>query len=83
MGMASVPTCSEYAAMSPDTGLMSNLSDAQGKAITNILSKHNRKDNETNRMIAATQIVAYCNIYGGKAGDHADDPIDGIPGLQN
>lgn len=83
VGLASVPTCSEYAAMSSNTGLMSDLSDDQKSAIDNILVKHDRKSDASNEMIAATQIIAYCNIYGGVASSHKDDPIDSIPGLQD
>lgn len=79
----SVPTCAEYAQMSPDTGLGSSLTSDQEAAITKILVANGREDSETNRLIAATQIVAYCNIYAGQAGSNADSPIDGIPGLQD
>lgn len=83
VGLAKVPTCSEYAAMSSTTGLMSDLSDDQKSAIDNILTKHDRKSDASNQLIAATQIVAFCNIYSGKASSHKDDPIDGIPGLKD
>ncbi len=76
------PTCSEYAAMAEDTGLMADLSTDQRAAIAGMLAKHDKDDSETNVGLAALQIVAYCNIYGGKAGSHESDPIDGIPGLQ-
>lgn len=81
VGLAAVPTCSEYAGMSPDTGLMSALSDDQKSAINNILAKHDRKTDQGNQMIAATQVVAYCNIVSGVANSNADQPIDNIPGL--
>jgi F0F1-type ATP synthase gamma subunit len=81
LGMAKVPTCSEYAAMSSDSGLTGSLTKDQAKAIDNILTKHNKQSDSSNEMIAALQIVAYCNIVGTKAESHPDDPIDGIPGL--
>lgn len=82
VGRAAVPTCGEYAAMASNTGLFSDLSEEQRTALKNILVKHNRETTEQNLMIASVQVTAYCNIFDGAAGSNSDDPIDGIPGLQ-
>lgn len=83
VGLAKVPTCSEYASLSPNTGLMSDLTDDQESALKNMLTKHDRKSSAENVTIAALQVTAYCNIVSGVANDHKDDGIDGIPGLQD
>lgn len=75
-------TCSAFAAMAPDTGLMSNLSDQQTQVIQKMLGDHDKSTDATNMMLAQTQIIAYCNIYGGRAGSNADQPIQNIAGLQ-
>lgn len=82
VGSSSTPTCSEYAQMDPNTGLMSQTNADQRSAIKDILSKHDKDTGELNIQMAATQIVAYCNIYGGQAGNNKDQPIDSIEGLQ-
>ncbi len=79
---AKVATCSEYAAMAADTGLLSDINDEQRAAIKTALRAHSKTTDEGNVMVAALQIVAYCNIYGGRAGSNATQPIDGIPGLK-
>lgn len=68
--------------MAPDTGLMTTLSDEQTKVIEHMLSDHDKATDSGNVGIAQLAIIQYCNIYGGKAGSHADQPIENIPGLQ-
>lgn len=80
--VVSTPTCAEYAAMSTDTGLMSDVNDKQRAALKGILAKHGKETGEQNVSLAALQVVAYCNIYGGHAGNNDQEPIDNIPGLQ-
>lgn len=75
-------TCADFAAMAPDTGLMSTLSDQQVKVIDKMLSDHERSTDVSNEMAAQLQITQYCNIYGGKSGSNADKAIENIQGLQ-
>ncbi|WP_406832833.1 hypothetical protein ABEG17_08425 [Pedococcus sp. KACC 23699] len=75
-------TCADFAAMSPDTGLMTKLSDKQTQVIDKMLSDHNRSASVSNEMLAQLQITQYCNIYGGKAGSNTDKAIENIGGLQ-
>ena len=75
-------TCEQYAQMAPDTGLMVNLSDDQANVIESMLEQHDRAHDSSTVSMAAMQIVAYCNIYAGKAGSNAGQPIGNIPGLR-
>ena len=81
-GPGGTTTCQQYAQMSPTTGLMSDLTAGQTTIVRDMLDQHNRQSDLTNVSIAAMQIVAYCNIYGGNAGSNKDQPIANIPGLQ-
>ena len=73
-------TCAEFAQMDPDTGLGS-VNSKQAKVISDMLDDHNALPGQVPQ--AEIQVISYCNIYGGHAGAHANDPIDGIPGLQD
>ncbi len=74
-------TCEQYAQMGPDTGLLANLTDEQANVIKSMLEQHDRVHDSSTVSMAALQIVAYCNLYGGKAGSTAAQPIENIPGL--
>lgn len=75
-------TCSTFAGMKSDTGLMSNASDEQQAVIRTMLRDHDRDTGVSNVSMAYLQIVAYCNIYGGRSGSNGNSPIEGIPGLR-
>lgn len=71
-----IPTCSEYAAMADDTGLMSSTSDEQVDALQAALDEEGYETGAYNVSIAATEVVAYCNIYDGVANSNQDQPIN-------
>lgn len=70
-----VATCQEFAAMSPDTGLLTSTNTEQEDAIKHALRTKNLDDGFTNRSKAKIRILAYCNIYDGKSSSHSDSPI--------
>ena len=71
----SIPTCSEFAQMAPDTGLMSDFNSQQEKAVRAALSSGGYETGGINYAIGRTAILAYCNIYGGVANANKDSPI--------
>ena len=75
-------TCQEYASLSPDTGLLTQANSAQEAVLRKMLQDHDKSTKPTNLILAETQVVAYCNIFGGRAGSNADQPIENIPGLR-
>lgn len=77
---ASNTTCSEFAEMSPDTGL-GKISDQQMDVIKHMMAEQSRTSGQESA--AALQVIAYCNIYGGHAGSNPSSPISDIPGLQD
>lgn len=65
---ADIPTCAEYAAMGPETGIFVEPTSAQLDAMDAALLATGYEDDAYNRAIAHTEIIAYCNIYDGVAG---------------
>ncbi|WP_183097769.1 hypothetical protein [Nocardioides pelophilus] len=74
-------TCKEFAELGPNTGLDEAFTDEQEDVLSDLLSENNRVAGQ--EMQAGLQVIAYCNIYGGHAGSHENDPIGNIPGLQD
>lgn len=70
-----IATCAEYAKMADDTGLMSSPNSDQVKALKAALDEAGFADSESNRMLASTRVIAYCNIYGGVASSNQEQPI--------
>ncbi len=79
---AGILTCSQYASLAPDTGLGATVTEPQIAAIKIMLARHNRELSDQNVTASSLQIIAYCDIYGGRSGTNQSMPIDGIPGLQ-
>lgn len=77
---ASAPTttCSEYAKMDPDTGLLTAINAEQTAVLRNLLAANDLVDDDQNVMKAHIKIIAYCNIYGGAAGGNKDQPISNV-----
>lgn len=73
-------TCSDYAALDSDSGLLSGPSDEQMKVLGNMLSDHDKMAGQES--MAHLSVIEYCNIYGGAAGNHQDEPIENIPGME-
>lgn len=69
------PTCSEYAEMASDTGLLSTRSSDQTDALKDALDKEGYDDGLSNQLIGHTDVLAYCNIYDGVANQNQDQPI--------
>lgn len=71
----SIATCDEYAAMSESTGLLESRSPEQDEALSTALEAEDFDDGAYNMAIGHTEVVAYCNIYDGVAGQNHDEPI--------
>lgn len=69
------PTCQEFAAMGPDTGILVQFNAEQEKAVVDALKETGYDDSLSNQMIARSEVIAYCNIYGGQSGNNQDSPI--------
>lgn len=80
-GGVEVPTCGEYAAMGPQTGLLVDPTTEQQRVLADLLTDRGYPDDSLNVAKVHTQIIAYCNIYNGASVDKADLLIDGIAGL--
>lgn len=72
---SSVPTCAEFAAMGDDTGLLTALTDEQTSALKAALDKEGFDDGSYNQTLGKTEVIAYCDIYGGVASANKDQPI--------
>lgn len=72
---ASIPTCAEFAGMSPDTGLLSSFTSEQSAAVRAALDATGYDDGAYNQTIARTEILSYCNIYDGVANQNQSSPI--------
>lgn len=70
-----VATCDEYARMGSDTGLFNSANDAQSQALKVSLREAGYDDGALNRTLGHTEVVAYCNIYDGVAGNNKSQPI--------
>ena len=73
-----VATCSEYAQLAPDTGLFTQMNDDQDVLLRELLSANDKRDDDQNVLAAHLKIIAYCNIYDGRAGGNEDQPISNI-----
>ena len=73
-----VATCSEYAQLAPDTGLFTQMNDDQDALLRELLSANDKRDDDQNVLAAHLKIIAYCNIYDGRAGGNEDQPISNI-----
>lgn len=74
-GAADIPTCSEYAQMAPDTGLLKPLNGDQQAALKDALRETGYDDSAYNVAIGSSEVLAYCNIYDGVANQNQDQPI--------
>ena len=59
-----------------------NATSEQTAVIQKMLRDHDRATSSTNVSLALFQIIAYCNIYDGKAGSNSNQRIDNIAGLR-
>ncbi len=73
--LSAAPSCSEFAEMAPDTGLLTALNTEQEDAIQAALKSEGFETGAYNEAIAQTKIIAYCNIYAGSAGNNGSDLI--------
>ena len=70
-----VATCQEFAALGPDTGLLTSTTSEQDAEIKRALGTKDLDDGYSNRVKAKVRIVSFCNIYAGKASSRPDSPI--------
>jgi hypothetical protein len=68
--------------MGNSTGLGTNATSEQTAVIQKMLRDHDRATSSTNVSLALFQIIAYCNIYDGKAGSNSNQRIDNIAALR-
>lgn len=73
--LSAAPTCAEFAEMAPDTGLLTSFNAEQKDAVRSALKAEGFETGVYNEAIAQTEIIAYCNIYAGAAGNNKADPI--------
>ena len=73
-----VATCSEYAQLAPDTGLFTEMNDDQDALLRELLTANGKRNDDQNVLAAHLKIIAYCNIYDGRAGGNEDQPISNI-----
>ena len=73
-----VATCSEYAQLAPDTGLFTSMNDDQDALLRELLTANGKRNDDQNVLAAHVKIIAYCNIYDGRAGGNEDQPISNI-----
>jgi predicted small lipoprotein YifL len=73
-----VATCSEYAQLAPDTGLFTQMNDDQDALLRELLTANGKRNDDQNVLAAHLKIIAYCNIYDGRAGGNEDQPISNI-----
>lgn len=73
-----ITTCSEYAALAPDTGLFTNMNDDQDALLRELLTANGKRNDDQNVLAAHLKIIAYCNIYDGRAGGNENQPISNI-----
>lgn len=73
--LSAAPTCAEFAEMAPDTGLLTSFNAEQKDAVRSALKAEGFETGVYNESIAQTEIIAYCNIYAGAAGNNKADPI--------
>lgn len=69
------PTCSEYAAMSSSTGLLDLPSSQQEDALREYLRHHDRSASVLQLPAAHLEVISFCNIYDGQAGNNGARPI--------
>lgn len=74
-------TCSQFASMDSETGLLGSPNDDQTTTIKSMLSAHDKATNDSNVRVAYLKFIQYCNIYGGQSGSNEDKTIDNISGL--
>ena len=73
-----VPTRSENAQLAPDNRLFTGMKDDQDALLRELLSANDKRDDDQNVLAAHLKIIAYCNIYDGRAGGNEDQPISNI-----
>ena len=74
-GSAAVATCDQYAAMSSSTGLFSTPTSDQANALKVSLDAAGYDDGALNQSIGHGEVIAYCNIYEGVAGNNGSQLI--------
>lgn len=76
-GGTSAPTtsCSEYAKMDPDTGLLTAVNADQEAVLKKLLVANDKRDDDQDVLAAHLSVIAYCNIYDGVAGGNSEQPI--------
>lgn len=67
-----VVTCEEFAALGDSTGLFVQLNDEQDSALRAALDAEGFDTSARNRQIAQMEVIAFCNIYDGQAGNNPD-----------
>ena len=70
-----IATCDEFAQMASDTGVFVELNSAQTNALKASLRSEGWDDSAYNITIGKTEVIAYCNIYEGRAGQNNSQPI--------
>ena len=69
------PTCQEFAAMDPNTGLGTEFNSEQTDAVRSALDEEGLDDGDYNVTLSYIRIISYCNIYDGSAGNNQDVSI--------
>ena len=54
------------------------MNDDQDALLRELLSANDKRDDDQNVLAAHLKIIAYCNIYDGRAGGNEDQPISNI-----
>ena len=71
----SVPTCSEFAGMHAGTGLLTELTSEQSRALSASLESRGFDGGAYNQAIGKGEVLAYCNIFDGVANANQAQPI--------